>query len=51
MSNSFQYLVNAWPTIIELISIFKRLNAFEATLKGIPLTKIDEDYLKDNLEN
>ena len=51
VSNSFQYLVNAWPTIIELISIFKRLNAFEATLKGIPLTKIDEDYLKDNLEN
>jgi len=33
VSNSFQYIVNAWPTIIELISIFKRLHAFEQKIK------------------
>ena len=31
---SFQYLVNSWPTIVELLSIYKRLQAFEATLEG-----------------
>lgn len=29
---SFQYLVNSWKTIIELLSIYKRLKAFEAIL-------------------
>jgi peptide/bleomycin uptake transporter len=32
--SSFQYLVNAWSTIVELISIYKRLRGFEATLYG-----------------
>ena len=30
---SFQYLVSSWKTIIELLSIYKRLKAFEAVLK------------------
>ena len=30
---SFQYLVNSWTDIVELMSIFKRLRAFEAKLK------------------
>ncbi|NWK75830.1 peptide antibiotic transporter SbmA [Acinetobacter cumulans] len=29
---SFQYLISSWPTIIELLSIYKRLKAFESTL-------------------
>ena len=29
---SFQYLVNSWTTIIELISVYKRLRAFERTI-------------------
>ena len=29
---SFQYLIASWPTIIELLSIYKRLRAFESTL-------------------
>ena len=29
---SFQYLIESWPTIIELLSIYKRLRAFEAAL-------------------
>lgn len=43
--SSFQYLVNSWPTIVELLSIYKRLQAFEATIKGEPLPAIDERYL------
>jgi peptide/bleomycin uptake transporter len=29
VESSFQYLVNSWTTIVELISVFKRLRAFE----------------------
>ena len=29
---SFQYVLSAWPTIIELLSIYKRLKSFEAIL-------------------
>lgn len=43
--SSFQYLVNAWPTIVKLISIYKRLRAFEATLHGEALPSLDQDYL------
>ena len=31
--SSFQYLITSWPTIIELLSIYKRLKAFESILK------------------
>lgn len=34
---SFQYLVNVWPTIVELLSIYKRLRAFEAVIGRQPL--------------
>jgi peptide/bleomycin uptake transporter len=32
VSNSFQYLVNSWSTIIELLSIYKRLKGFEVSI-------------------
>lgn len=32
VSNSFQYLVNSWTTIVELLSVYKRLKAFESVL-------------------
>jgi len=44
VSNSFQYLVNSWTTIVELLSVYKRLVAFEAILDGKPLPKIDQTY-------
>jgi len=50
VSNSFQYLVNSWSTIVELLSIYKRLQAFEATLAGEPLPEIDQEYLKQQGE-
>jgi peptide/bleomycin uptake transporter len=45
VSNSFQYLVNSWPTIVELLSIFKRLQAFEAAIIDAPLPKIDQEFM------
>ena len=34
VESSFQYLVNAWTTIVTLISIFKRLRAFEGQIRS-----------------
>lgn len=42
---SFQYLVNSWTTIVELLSIYKRLKAFEAAIEGQELPEIDQRYL------
>jgi len=42
VSNSFQYLVNSWTTIVELLSIYKRLSSFEAAIKHEPLPLIDQ---------
>jgi peptide/bleomycin uptake transporter len=38
---SFQYLINSWSTIVELISIYVRLRAFEAKMHGEPLPSIE----------
>jgi peptide/bleomycin uptake transporter len=40
---SFQYLVNSWSTIVELISIYQRLRSFEAKLHGEPLPSIETE--------
>ena len=42
VSNSFQILVHSWGTIIELLSVHKRLASFEAAIKGEPLPQIDQ---------
>ena len=42
VSNSFQYLVNSWTTIVELLSVYKRLRSFEATIRNEPLPAIDQ---------
>ena len=39
--DSFQYLVNSWTTIVELLSIYKRLRNLEATLAGEELSGIE----------
>jgi len=41
--SSFQYLVNAWSTIVELISIYQRLRGFEARIHGDPLPSIETE--------
>ena len=42
VSNSFQYLVNSWTTIVELLSIYKRLASFEAAIHDQPLPEIEQ---------
>lgn len=32
--SSFQYLINSWTTLVELMSIYKRLRTFEQTLNN-----------------
>ncbi len=46
VTSSFQYLVSSWPTIVELLSIYKRLRAFEAAIDGEDLPDIDRHYLE-----
>lgn len=43
--SSFQYLVSSWTTIVELLSIYKRLRTFEAALGNEPLPRIDQEYM------
>lgn len=44
--DAMQYLVKSWPSIVEFLSIYKRLRAFEATLAGQPLPDLDRSYLE-----
>jgi peptide/bleomycin uptake transporter len=43
VAQSFQLLVYSWPTIIELLSIRKRLAAFEAAFEGRELAEIEAE--------
>ena len=45
--DAMQYLVKSWPMIVEFLSIYKRLRAFEAVLHGKALPEIDAKYLQD----
>lgn len=45
VQSSFQFLVNSWTTIVELISIYKRLRAFESVLHDEPLDTIEKEAL------
>ena len=49
VENSFQYLVNSWTTIVELMSIYKRLKTFEAAIANQPLPEIDQQYIEKNV--
>ncbi len=42
--SSFQYLVNSWTTIVELLSIYKRLRGLDAVIRGEPLPDLDRRY-------
>jgi peptide/bleomycin uptake transporter len=47
VSSSFQFLINSWTTIVELISIYKRLFAFKALFKGEDLPEIDRKFMEE----
>ena len=43
VEGSFQYLVNSWTTIVELMSIYKRLKSFELAIADQPLPAIEKN--------
>lgn len=45
VESSFQYLVNSWTTIVELMSIYKRLQAFERAVNQQPLPSIEQEVV------
>jgi peptide/bleomycin uptake transporter len=45
VEGSFQYLVRSWTTVVSLISIYKRLRAFEATMRDEPLAAIEAEVV------
>ncbi len=45
VEGSFQYLVRSWTTIVSLISIYKRLRAFEALMHDEPLAAIEAEVV------
>lgn len=45
VESSFQFLVNSWTTIVELMSIYKRLRTFEAAIDEEPLPGIEREAL------
>ncbi|WP_394182515.1 peptide antibiotic transporter SbmA [Marinomonas posidonica] len=48
VENSFQFLVNSWTTIVELLSIYKRLKSFEAMIDNKPLPSEDDHISGDS---
>jgi peptide/bleomycin uptake transporter len=44
VKEAMQYLVRSWPSIIELISIYKRLRIFELAIKGVADISADDAY-------
>lgn len=46
VENSFQYLINSWTTIVELLSVYKRLQAFEAAIAGEELADIEQEWME-----
>ena len=52
VASSFQFLVNSWTTIIDLISIYKRLQAFEDSISGLEVSGLDKEYdANQNVDN
>ena len=49
VASSFQFLVASWTSIIELISIYKRLQAFEATIDEKVLPRMDQEFLEQGM--
>lgn len=47
---SMQFLVNSWTTIVELLSIYKRLRGLDASIRGEPLPKLDRRFQEEPAE-
>ncbi len=42
--SSFQYLIASWTTLVELMSIYKRLRSFEHELDGQPVSQMTNHF-------
>jgi peptide/bleomycin uptake transporter len=51
VTGALQFLLTSWSTIVELQSVYKRLRAFEATLRGEELPDIDKRFLEKAAEH
>ncbi|WP_306301072.1 SbmA/BacA-like family transporter, partial [Enterobacter chuandaensis] len=40
----FQYLINSWTTLVELMSIYKRLRSFEHELDDRDLQEVTNTF-------
>jgi peptide/bleomycin uptake transporter len=45
VDRSFRFFATSWTDIVELLSIYKRLKAFEAMIGDEPLPQIDQEFL------
>lgn len=45
--SSFQYLINSWSTMVELLSIYKRLRSFEQILQDVPHREMLREAAKE----
>ncbi len=41
---SFQYLISSWTTLVELMSIYKRLRSFERELDNLPEQEVTQSF-------
>lgn len=41
---SFQYLISSWTTLVELMSIYKRLRSFERELDNMPEQEVTQSF-------
>lgn len=46
VDSSFRFFASAWTDIVELLSIYKRLKAFEAVIDDEPLPAIDQKFIE-----
>jgi peptide/bleomycin uptake transporter len=46
VDGSFRFFATAWVDIVELLSIYKRLRAFEAAIEDEPLPEIDMRFIE-----
>jgi peptide/bleomycin uptake transporter len=46
VDGSFRFFASAWTDIVELLSIYKRLKAFEAVIEDEPLPTIDQKFIE-----
>lgn len=46
VDSSFRFFASAWTDIVELLSIYKRLKAFEAVIDDEPLPAIDQKFME-----